>query len=103
MDRAYLSLAQDWKGWLESGSIDLAVPMVYTLDDRLLRYQLENYAGWKEADRIWPGVGVWLFDENPDRAVGQLEILRRSGFPGEVLFSDDALAKAPALEAALAE
>ncbi|MFK7897384.1 MAG: glycoside hydrolase family 10 protein [Myxococcota bacterium] len=103
MDRAYLSLAQDWKGWLEAGSIDLAIPMVYTLDDRLLRYQLENYAGWPDAKRIWPGVGVWLFDDTPQRAVGQLEILRRNGFSGEVLFSDDAIAKASILEAALAE
>lgn len=102
MDRAYLSLAQDWKGWLESGAIDLAIPMVYTLDDRLLRYQVENYAGWKDAARIWPGVGVWLFNDNPERAVRQVEILRNNGFSGEVLFSDDALAKAPELEGALA-
>ena len=102
MDRAYLSLAQDWKGWLESGALDLAIPMVYTLDDRLLRYQVEDYAGWKEAARIWPGVGVWLFDDHPERAVGQIEILRDNAFSGEVLFSDDALATAPELERALA-
>jgi uncharacterized lipoprotein YddW (UPF0748 family) len=101
VDRAYLSLAQDWRRWLEDGAIDLAVPMVYTLDDRLLRYQLESYAGWPDAERIWPGLGVWLFDDDPARAVTQVERLRRLGFAGEVLFSDDALADAPALAAAL--
>jgi len=68
------------------------MPMVYTLDDRLLRYQLETFAGWPQAARIWPGVGTWLFSNTPDRAVAQIEILRRNGFSGEMLFSDDALA-----------
>jgi uncharacterized lipoprotein YddW (UPF0748 family) len=102
VDRAYLSLAQDWRRWLEMGALDLAIPMVYTLDDRLLGYQLDNFAGWKESQRIWPGIGVWLFDDRPDRALGQLEALRARGFGGEVLFSDDAIAEAPELLEALA-
>ena len=102
VDRAYLSLAQDWRGWLESGSLDLAIPMVYTLDDRLLRYQLETFAGWAQADRIWPGLGVWLFDANPPRAIAQLALLRQAGFSGELLFSDDAISESEALLEALA-
>lgn len=102
-DRAYLTLAQDWRRWLESGAIDLAIPMVYTLDDRLFRYQLESWAGGSLADRIWPGVGVWLFDRNPPRALRQLGLLRQAGFTGEVLFSDDAIAASPALRSALAD
>ncbi|MBW2425791.1 MAG: family 10 glycosylhydrolase [Deltaproteobacteria bacterium] len=102
VDRAYLTLAQDWRSWLESGAIDLAMPMVYTLDDRLLRYQVENYAGWPVAERIWPGVGVWLLEDDPMRALGQLEHVRNAGLPGEMYFSDDAIAEAPALLAALA-
>ena len=102
VDRAYLSLAQDWRRWLESGAIDRAIPMVYTLDDRLFRYQVETFAGWPGADRIWAGVGVWLFANHPERAHRQLEILRATGLSGEVLFSDDALSEAPELVAALA-
>jgi uncharacterized lipoprotein YddW (UPF0748 family) len=102
VDRAYLSLAQDWRGWLESGELDLAIPMVYTLDDRLLRYQLETFAGWAQADRIWPGLGVWLFEHDPTRALTQLELLRRGEFSGEVLFSDDAISNSEALLQALA-
>ena len=101
-DRAYLSLAQDWRHWLESGAIDLAMPMVYTRDDRLLRYQLETFAGWPQRDQIWPGLGSWLFATNPAHAVAQLEILQRNAFPGEVFFSDDALAESPELLEALA-
>jgi uncharacterized lipoprotein YddW (UPF0748 family) len=100
VDRAYLSLAQDWRDWLESGALDVAIPMVYTLDDRLLRYQLETFAGWAQADRIWPGLGIWLFERDPARAVAQLELLRRGGFGGEMLFSDDAISESePLLEA----
>ncbi len=100
-DRAYLSLAQDWRGWLETGAIDLAMPMVYTLDDRLLRYQLETFAGWPQRDRIWPGLGSWLFAANPARAVAQLEVLQRNAFAGEMFFSDDAIAESPELLEAL--
>jgi len=101
VDRAYLSLAQDWRGWLESGALDLAIPMVYTLDDRLLRYQLESFAGWPQADRIWPGLGVWLFERDPAGAVAQLELLRRGDFSGEMLFSDDAISESERLLEAL--
>lgn len=102
VDRAYLSLAQDWRAWLDSGAIDLAMPMVYTLDDRLLRYQLETFAGWPQADRIWPGLGSWLFAGNPARAVTQLNLLQSSEFPGEMFFSDDAISESDNLLEALA-
>lgn len=102
VERCYLSLAQDWPQWLESGALDRAIPMVYTTDDRILRYQLEGYGGLSGSDRIWPGLGVWLFAAEPARALAQLERLRSVGFTGEVLFSDDAIAQAPALLEALA-
>jgi len=102
-DRAYLSLAQDWRAWLESGAIDLAMPMVYTRDDRLLGYQLENFAGWRMAARIWPGLGVWLFANEPARARKQLAALREAGFRGEMLFSDDAIAESEVLFDSLVE
>ncbi len=100
-DRAYLTLAQDWRGWLADGLVDFAVPMVYTLDDRLLRYHVEALAAGPNADRIWVGIGAWLFASDPKRAVAQLEIVRAAGSVGETLFSYDALADSPALLEAL--
>lgn len=99
-DRAYLSLAQDWRRWLEEGLVDFAVPMVYTKDDRLFRYQVEAFAKGPEAKRIWAGVGVWLFDKQPERARKQLEIARGVELAGDALFSYDSIldarnAKAP--------
>ena len=91
LDRAYLSLAQDWRRWLEDGLIDFAVPMVYSKDDRLLRYQVEAFASGSQSQRIWAGVGVWLFDNDPERASVQLAIVRRAKLGGDALFSYDAI------------
>jgi uncharacterized lipoprotein YddW (UPF0748 family) len=101
VDRAYLSLYQDWKRWLEDGLLEFAVTMVYTLDDRMFRYQVASFANGPDGDRIWAGVGVWLFARQPERALAQLEIAREAGAPAEVLFSYDAIADAPDLLAAL--
>ncbi len=100
-DRAYLSLAQDWRGWIEDGLLDFAVPMIYTLDDRLFRYQVESFAALPQHARIWMGTGTWLFARNPRRALAQLETIRAAGSAGEALFSYDALLETPALLAAL--
>lgn len=101
VDRAYLTLNQDWLRWLEEDQIDWAIPMAYTLDDRLLRYQLEHFAGRPNGERILGGLGTWLFAKDPTRALGQIEIARTAGLPGEVLFSYDSIVDAPALQAAL--
>lgn len=101
-DRAYLSVYQDWLGWLESGLLDFAVPMLYTRDDRLLRYQAAAFAGGLASERVWTGLGAWLFRATPERAVEQLRAVDALGVAGRALFSWDALADAPALRAALA-
>ncbi len=96
-DRAYLTLAQDWMRWLEDGLLDLAVPMVYTRDDRLLRYQTKSFAVGPYAERIWPGLGAWLFAQKPERALAQVAIARESGAHGEALFSYDSIVESPEL------
>jgi len=100
-DRAYLSLFQDWRRWIEDGLIDFAVAMTYTLDDRIFRYQVASFAQGPESDRIWAGIGAWLFARSPARALDQIAIARRAGIAGEVLFSYDSIADAPELLEAL--
>jgi len=100
-DRAYQVLGQDWRRWLEEGWLDFAVPMAYTRDDRLLRYQAETFARSPQGSRIWPGLGVWLFAADPPGALRQLDIVRTAGAPAIALFSWDSIADAPALRAAL--
>jgi len=100
-DRGYLSQGQDWRRWLEEDLLDFAVPMTYTLDDRILRYHAESFAGSPLADRIWIGLGTWLFGENPARALEQIAIAQRAGAAGIALFSYDSIAVAPPLRDAL--
>jgi uncharacterized lipoprotein YddW (UPF0748 family) len=100
-DRAYLSLAQDWRGWIREGLLDFAVPMVYTLDDDLFRYQVEAFAKGPDAGRIWMGTGTWLFSREPDRALAQLATIRSAESTGEAIFSYDALLESEALMTSL--
>ena len=102
-DRAYLSLAQDWRGWVEDGLLDFAVPMVYTLDDRLFRYQVDSFASGPQSERIWMGTGTWLFARQPERAAAQLTTIRDAGSAGEAIFSYDSLLESDALMAALTQ
>jgi uncharacterized lipoprotein YddW (UPF0748 family) len=100
-DRGYLALGQDWRRWLEDGLLDFAVPMAYTRDDRLFRYQAEAFANMPLAERVWIGLGTWLFAEQPERAIEQIQLAREAGIAGEALFSYDSIAAAPPLREAL--
>ena len=101
-DRAYLSLLQDWRRWLEDGLLEFAVAMVYTRDDRLLRYQAESFAGSTQADRIWLGLGSWLFASEPARALEQVRIAHQAGVTADAFFSYDAIVETPGLAQTLA-
>jgi len=101
--RAYLSMYQDWRRWLDEGLLDFAVPMLYTLDDRLLRYEATSGANGVGGDRVWIGLGTWLFGKSPERALAQIEIVREAGAHGDALFSWDSIAEKPQLRDALAK
>jgi len=102
-DRAYLSIFQDWRGWLEAHLVDFAVPMAYTTDDRLLRYLAAANVGGVGGDRVWIGLGSWLFAADPARARTQRELALAVRPAGIALFSYDAIVEAPALRAALSQ
>jgi uncharacterized lipoprotein YddW (UPF0748 family) len=101
-NRAYLGLFQDWRGWLEAGSLDVAVPMLYSTDERLFRYQVDEMAGLPYADRLWVGLGSWLFEREPARAVEQTQRIAAHAPLGVAFFSWDSIHAAPALRDALA-
>jgi uncharacterized lipoprotein YddW (UPF0748 family) len=100
-ERVYLAEGQDWRRWLEDGLIEFAIPMAYSLDDRMFRYMVEGFASGPLADRIWVGQGTWLFAKRPSGALDQLRVARDAGVHAEVLFSYDSIADAPKLRDAL--
>jgi uncharacterized lipoprotein YddW (UPF0748 family) len=101
-DRAYLSLFQDWRGWLAEGLIDVAVPMLYSRDPQIVRYGVEHFAGLDHADRIWVGLGSWLFASEPERALAQLRMVEERPPLGVALFSWDSIREHDALRSAFA-
>jgi uncharacterized lipoprotein YddW (UPF0748 family) len=101
-ERAYLTVFQDWRGWLEDSLLDFAVPMLYSTDERIVRYRVRELAGLPEATRIWVGLGSWLFGSNPARAVAQARLVESTGALGVSLFSWDSIREMPALRDALA-
>ncbi len=98
-DRAYLSAMQDWRHWLEQNWLDFAVAMSYTRDDRLLRYQAISLPGGVGGERVWLGLGSWLFTSRPERLRAQIEIAEAASPAGVALFSYDALVDENALDA----
>lgn len=87
-DEAARERFQDWARWLRAGVLDVAVPMAYTADDATFEEQIvaaRDVAG--ERERVWAGVGVYrnTFDGTLDK----IELARRRGAGGVVLFSYD--------------
>ena len=101
-ERAYRVDLQDWLGWLDAGSLDFAVPMLYTRDPALLRYGVETYAGLAKRRQLWVGLGSWLFADAPEEAVSQLRTVHAEPSLGTALFSWDSIRETPALLSALA-
>jgi uncharacterized lipoprotein YddW (UPF0748 family) len=91
VERAYLVDLQDWIGWLDEGLLDLAVPMLYTRDRRLLEYGVEEISGLAAGRTIWVGLGSWLFSSSPQGAVEQLRKVTEHKRLGSALFSWDAI------------
>jgi uncharacterized lipoprotein YddW (UPF0748 family) len=102
VERGYLVDFQDWIGWLDEGLLDFAVPMLYTRDQRLLRYGVEEMSGLAAERAIWVGLGSWLFSASPEKAVEQLREVAKHERLGSALFSWDSIRESPELRDALA-
>lgn len=91
-----LSIAQDWRLWLEKGYLDFVCPMNYTEN-------LSAFTGWVARQtalpaargRIWPGIGVTSNEAQlgADQVIEQVLAARRLGAPGFVLFQMDGEAR----------
>ncbi len=87
-DDAYRSRFQDWRGWLERGIVDVVVPMAYTPVAE--RFESAVHAAAISAgrrDRLWAGIGAYL--NGYDGTVEKIDIARREGAGGVILFSYD--------------
>lgn len=86
------SFGQDWKAWVDEGLLDYACPMDYFADDA-------KFTGWVTKQRRWTRwetpmcVGLGPRVENasldPQHLLTQIELSRRLGGDGWVLFDYD--------------
>ncbi len=86
------SFGQDWKAWVDEGLLDFVCPMDYTPDDETFATWVTRQRGWV-SDRVplCVGIGPRVEDCNltPEHVVRQVELSRKLGGDGFVLFEYD--------------
>ena len=90
---------QEWTVWLERGDLDAACPMIYTTDAAKYEEQVEAAVAARGRGRIWAGMGAWKLDAN--EIARRVDVVRKSGASGVVLFSHHALREIEGAQAAL--
>lgn len=78
---------QDWRAWLRSGLLDVAVPMAYTPDDARFRALVADAREGVDRGRVWAGIGVYR--TTYAGTVRKVRIAREVDAGGIVLFSYD--------------
>ncbi|HUS80282.1 MAG TPA: family 10 glycosylhydrolase, partial [Armatimonadota bacterium] len=83
--------AQDWVAWCREGLVDAVCPMTYMTDsdeyEARVREVLARVGG---STRVYPGIGLETFRQRmyyPEELAAQLNVLRRLGAPGFVMFA----------------
>ena len=87
IDSAYTQYGQDWIGWSNEGLVDFLVPMFYKGSAAEIERQMTAARKRVRKGSLYAGIGIW--NQNADATVDQIEIARREGLQGVVLFSVD--------------
>ena len=81
---------QDWRGWLDSGLVDVVCPMAYTTDPAAFAAQVAAAKQIAGTHPLWAGIGA--FHLTSEQIVENAQTARRLGVNGIILFSYDSLA-----------
>lgn len=85
------SFGQDWKAWVEQGTVDFVCPMDYTDDCETFRGYVRKQNGWVGGQvPIYAGIGVNADNcrfTDPYLMLRQVEIAREEGASGWVVFN----------------
>jgi uncharacterized lipoprotein YddW (UPF0748 family) len=88
LDQARIQKAQDWKLWLERNYVNYVATMTYTTNLADFEERVRNQQGWGPRNRVAIGIGSYKC-ETMSTLWSQINIVRRQGAPGFVLFSWD--------------
>jgi uncharacterized lipoprotein YddW (UPF0748 family) len=83
---------QNWPRWLSSGILSALCPMAYTPDNRIFVAQVERALEHAGAQPVWAGIGAYRLDL--PGIVEKVNLARRAGAGGVVLFSHESLSSA---------
>lgn len=98
-DIAMDDYAQDWVKWVREGYLDFVVPMNYTTkDERLAEWITNQKALISGKVPLYAGIGAYMMNR-PDQLSRQIQICRREGTDGYVLYSYDSSLKKKFLQA----
>ena len=81
---------QDWRGWLDSGLVDVVCPMAYTTDPSVFAAQIADAKQAAGSHPLWAGIGAYRLSSA--QIVENTQTARRLGVGGIILFSYDSLA-----------
>ncbi len=94
---AYGNRFQDWSTWLDRGIVDVVAPMAYTTENgRFTDEVREASAAAGRRDRLWAGIGAWV--NGYQGTIDKIDIARRQGAGGVILFSYDWAAREAPVE-----
>ena len=80
---------QDWRAWLEAGTVDAVAPMAYTPEPARFVQQIAAARDVVGGRAIWAGIGAYRL--SPAQTIETIHAARRLGTGGIVLFSYDSL------------
>jgi uncharacterized lipoprotein YddW (UPF0748 family) len=80
---------QDWRGWLGSHLVDAVAPMAYTQEPARFAEQIAAARDVAGGHAVWAGIGSYRL--TPEQTVENIQVARRLGTAGFVLFSYDSL------------
>ena len=83
---------QNWPYWMSSGILSALCPMIYTPDNRVFVSQVEGALARAGKQPVWAGIGAYRLDLQG--IVEKVELARRAGAGGVVLFSHESLSSA---------
>ncbi len=90
---AFARRFQDWKLWLERGALDVLCPMAYAVDTDVWKRQIAVARGFAFGRQVWAGIGAYR--QSAEATIEKIELSRRMGVDGFVLFAYGSIVRAP--------
>ena len=86
---------QAWPQWLAGGVLDALCPMTYTTDARVFQRQVERASALAAGRPVWAGVAAYR--QPVSQSIEKIQLARRAGAEGVLIFSHESLTAASLL------